>query len=312
MPYSSGSVTSFAGTGGLLDTLLTFLVAQGWTQLYRRSSQDSSGENPFGTDCEEAIISNTGLSGLESVMIGIREWEYPGGNAHGWDLNGYTWYNPDMHWNANYGSTGADSYSNTYEHYDQHPMLPLIDSNMNYWFFCNDQRIVVVVKVQSNYESCYLGFGRRFGNPSDYPWPLIVKGSLYGDLNYSDVSNKHQYIANNYWDQYGYPLLIVTPGGEYTRAVGSSLYTAGPRILPRSQYDASQGSVGPVGSRIMMTPVYIARPSTGHLYADMDGVYHVAAPDVQSEDTVTYDGNTYTIFQNVFRVTHYDFMAVQQ
>ena len=57
------------------------------------------------------------------------------------------------------------TYSALWEHWSQTPMLPLTDDTMYYWFNSNQQRIMGAVKVSSNYESFYVGFANRFGNP---------------------------------------------------------------------------------------------------------------------------------------------------
>jgi len=282
-----------------------------WRVKMNQTTTDDVAANPFGAGWNEVILHNTGLSGQENVLVGVREWKYVAGGAYGWDLNGYTAYNAGQTWNASGAQHGLTSYSATWEHWDQLPMLPCIDATMYYWLYSNSQRIVLVVKVSSQYESIYLGFGRRFGLPSDYPYPLIIKGSAYGDVLASDVTERRTYIAHNVWTANGYPLLAVSPGNSFIVSGGAS-YAQGVKVEPRAIFDAAAGTLGltKTSGRVMRTPVYMTQPAQSRCLMDLDGVSHLAGQAILSEDTVIADGKKHRIFQNIFNTTYYDFLSV--
>lgn len=281
-----------------------------------RSKADPGYDEPFGSDCKEVVLSNTGLSGVESVIIGIREWKYPGGGAYGWDMNGYLSFQAGsgLEWNQNYGDHGRNSYDATWEHYDEHPVLPLLDGTIYYWFYANQERIVVVAKVSSNYESAYLGFGRRFGNPSDYPYPLCVIGSIHGNYAYSSTVDRHKFIIGQYnIESYIYKGWIVAPDNRYLLRAG----TGDDDYAKCAPYDdfEDDGTVDFAESgEALMTPAYVRQNETdqSELYMDLDGVMHAMADGLQSEDTLSFDGDTYRVFQNIFRTDYYEFMAVKE
>lgn len=290
---------------------------QDWKQLESTPTTDQNeAAVTFTVACKEVILQNTGNSGLEQVMVGIREWEYPAQNAAGWDLSGYLWHNDGMWWRENIAEQGTyrDGYSSSWEHWHELPMMPLIDANMTYWFFSNRQRIIVVAKVQSNYESIYLGFGNRYGSPSRYPYPLIIKGSMYGDVNYSSTSASHRGIFRNTFSSAGHPLMTVDPGSEWRHVVGGSLYVTGMKMVPGDNWSAD-GTIGPgLDDAIFSQPCSLVYDNNFTVYMDLDGVLHLASTGILSEDTMKDPDNLleYLIFQDVHRTTYSSFFAVEK
>lgn len=321
MAFTSGTVTKFSGPNGLLQALLNFVTGdpltpgRDWTLLSSENTKNNvlPYSEPFGAGCRQVILKNTGISKEESVIIGIREWYYKVKAAHGWDLNGYLYHQDGLDWNLSRVHHGCTAYDATWHHYTQHPMIPLIDDTMYYWFYSNPRRIIVVVKVQSNYESVYLGFGRRFGNPSDYPTPLAVIGSTFGNRTFTDTSGAHNFIiAPNYFRDH-FQHWIVDPSNAYRICQGYQTYAErGAVIIPRGDYnDRDTIKRTPAGDNLI-TPCYVAQPVQNDLFMDLDGVYHVVGNGVQSEDTVKWSGGTLRVFQNVFRTTHFDFMGIDE
>jgi len=284
-----------------------------WQLKVQEHAHDNANAEPWGAALQQCILHNTGLSGAETILIGIREWKYAAGNGYGWDLNGYTTYTPAQLWNASGAQHLLTAYSTTWNRFTNHPMLPLVDGTIYYWLYSNRQRIVLFVKVQSNYESMYLGFGRRFGSPAEYPAPLVVKGSSQGLVNYSDVSAFRQFIAGNRWEAEGYSLLVLDPGEAFA-VCGGTGFASGVKVEPHTIFDTAPGTIAPTKdtSRILRTPVYLTRPSTAQCLMDLDGVNHLAGTGIQSEDTMTAGGHRWRIFQNIHRTSAHEFCAVEE
>lgn len=277
-------------------------------ELNRRTRDNVNQEIWPAGDPKEYIISNTGTSGDEKIYIGLREWEYPAESAYGIDLNCYLQYVAGEEWNSNTGEHNHTAYSTDWEHYTEHPMLPLADDSMGYWIYSNKQRIVIVGKVAGHYESAYLGFGRRFGAPSTYPYPLLAIGSAHGTMAQSDVTDSHQFICAPRRsidpDEY-YNAWVCSPGNAHK--ITDDLY-----FLPYHDYDAIGTLDKTSNTKVLMTPVYIVNDTEGDTYMDLDEVYHVAATNIQSEDRLQVGANYYKLFQNVFRSEYYDYMAVKE
>ena len=319
---SSGSITYSTGAYSLTfssapDAAPTAdyiygAAGEDWRQEINRNTRSSYNgaiyDEPFGSDCKEVILSNKGLSGAENVIFGIREWKYVAVSAWGWDLNCYRYLpSGDFDWNFHYTETGLNAYHGTYEHFLEKPTLPLHDDTIYYWFYSNQQRIVVVTKISSNYESAYLGFGRRFATPSEYPYPIIASGSGSGNIKYTSTDSAHNFcimnVVGNYYNAWG-----MDPA--------NSILTTKDKLLlyPIYGFDSSPGVLYPDNQgRFMLTPVYCkSLVADDSLLFDFDGVYHAMGFGLQSEDTISYDSVTHRVFQNIHRINYYDYMAIAE
>ena len=163
-----------------MTTLYDFLTGapatpgRDWTSLMYENTKNNASSEPFGSNCKQFVLKNIGVSGTEVVIIGFRGWEYSAGGGYGMDLNGYITWTAGQLWNDNSGDHGFTSYDSTWHRFSKHPQLPLMNDSMQYWFVSNQQRVFIAVKTASFYQSAYLGFGNRFGTPSQYPYPLLV------------------------------------------------------------------------------------------------------------------------------------------
>ncbi|MGD9156803.1 MAG: hypothetical protein PVG39_00215 [Desulfobacteraceae bacterium] len=324
---SSGSIDY--GTGAFTVTFTTTPDAnptidyvhgddgQDWEIKYQRNTRDSdklTPEEPFGSDCEEVILHNRGLSGAENVLIGIREWKYVAGAAYGWDLTGYQAYTDGMYWGKTIIDDLSLDYDSLWDHFDDTPILPLIDDTMYYWFYSNRQRIVVIVKVQSNYECCYMGFANRFGNPEDYPYPLVIKGCGYGNINNTSTSqSNHSYIP--YGPSNGTEMLHnVLPNNAWSINWGTGSTYFATWLFPTANWaDTGQMYEAPAKKEVMMTPVIGMNALINAGLWELDGVYHVSGIGVQSEDYIrAHDGIKYRAFQDIARIEYDDWMGVAE
>jgi len=316
MAFTSGSVSGFAGATGLLQALLDFVTGapgtpgRDWTVLKNENTKDSGdpGTEPFGSTCKQVVLKNIGLSAVEEVLVGIREWQYLPSNAWGWDLNAYTTWQSGFLWNWNWVDSGLTVYDATWERYTNHPMLPLLDDTMYYWFYSNRQRIMGIVKVSSNYESFYIGFGNRFGSPSQYPYPLLVIGSMYGNYSYSSTGGTHTSVFWPFKTTTGACPIIVSPMNTYNT---SATYKGYYYFIPTHDFsDPGLALKKTTNSKVVLQPIYVVVDSD--TYMSLDNVVWTPSLGIQSEDTFVIGGDTWRIFQNAFRNDWQDFGAMKE
>jgi hypothetical protein len=276
MPYKTGTADGFSGATGLLAELVDWITGTPATPgLDWEIELDSGVSYPRGI-----VLSNTGLSGTEHVVIGIEEYDI------GWNLNCYPVWVTGMTWYSNATWRGASAI----------PQMPLMNAEMQYWFFSNAQRIIVVVRTSTMYQCCYLGFGNRLGAPSEYPVPVMALGCGSANLVYSDQVAGHRWFLNPP------AFLFNTPQGQNLTPLwipGAGTYN-GFNSLPAGLI------VGTLST--LLSPCYAAISALGTLLT-LDGVRYVVNPNLQAEDQFTQD-TKWLVVQNIHRLTTYDFMAI--
>lgn len=263
---------------------------------------------------KELIIKAPGLSGTEDIYLGIQPYQSVSGDYYNWRVAGMVGYYPA-------------------ETFDNQPGLSppkymcLWNSTIPYWFIANGQRVIVVTKVSTTYQMCYLGKFLPYALPSEYPYPVVVAGtyhspavrwssSSYDIANFSNpgtgmavyyvdglwksVRNRVQYSTPPFlWDgQSGIGYNInVWPMSELpdTSPLTSSLswpdnsYT----LLPLILHSSSASSMG------------------ANVLGELEGVFWLSGHQNASENTVTIGGDTYLCVQNVDRTGAGDYTAVR-
>jgi hypothetical protein len=289
-----------------------------WRSCYQRATRDALGADCVfvGTPtCVETILHNTGLSGTEDVWIGFREYYLVSAAAYGMDLNAYTAYNTNQDWMANLsgilGGSGTTEYSATWQHYKKMPMIPLTTGNTAYWIQSNQQCVKITEKAATGrFMSCYVGFMRRYGTKTDYPYPIVVKGPVFGDENYgtSVASPTLSGLALHGT----YNTFCVSPGNSYLTGATASSMT----LTPRSSWiDLASNVVAPkqTTNSYPVRPVMVIQKSAGNqLLGDMDGVNFTFGTSLVAEDVIEYSGVRHKVFPDSKLATYYDFFCVAE
>jgi hypothetical protein len=142
-----------------------------WSNLMLLEADDTVA-NHFGS---EAIFKAPGLAGTDEIYTGVRS-EYD--TTNGWYnlfWNGYTGFDPnEQSWFQQPGALpgyGASEMRCV-------PMTACWNSPMPYWLVASGRSFRMGVKVSTVYGSAYLGFGLPYAQPDQYPYPLVVAGSL--------------------------------------------------------------------------------------------------------------------------------------
>jgi hypothetical protein len=291
----------------LLDKLVTFATANGWTELENTS--------------DKVVLSGEG-SGSEEIIVAFQKYSDVPGDAYGLHINAYSGYSSGLTF---FNQPGA---SNEYR------SMPLWNSTIPYWFIVSERRIIVVAKVSTTYQMAYAGFFLPYASPGQYPYPMMIGGSYYGDAapRYSNASS----IASSFWsglqvsgDKANYAVRL--PSGvwsSYRNFFDTTSFASGttyntqkvqgivPYCFALTNWTASNVYRGTVDGDDVLVPLEIwlgGNSSAGFvgMQGEIDGVFFVTGSGHGAEDIITIDGDDYLVVQNVFRTGVTDYAAVR-
>lgn len=324
MAFTSGTATSYHD---LLDKLRQYLVTQGWTQLVWTAP---------GSITSQAVLqmkapgSGTG----REIYINIRTVADAVAPYYSWRVRGATGYTAGAGEGLNPGELGANVYFNLWQ------------NTIDYWFYVNDRRFIVVAKCSTAYMSLYAGLFLPFGAPSQYPYPLYIAGDYRLPVTWSSSDTSRRFFIdpgvslNNGGDSSGWVRL---PSGIWAGVANATTGTAADQSVSPSggqvsmwpqkgdsnatssglleSFGHSTSSAATVraldnfvttrqGERTLL-PVMIIKqdePPPGVL----DGVFCPLGNGLATEQGMTIGSDTYKAFQNIQRSSGNDFMLIKQ
>lgn len=305
MSSTSGSVSDFPG---LLTALLTYVGTVGWTVEWNQNAKNNASppvDTAWGSGTREVVLSSTGVSTTEDIIVGIREVKYPTGSLYGWNLNAYkTVPNQDLGWNSNQNESGLISYAATQESWHFHPFLNMADTTMAYWFTVTLDFIIVTVRVSSDYFTMVLGNCKRLVEPTLYPHPCIAAGSSTGNYNYQSANNGGP-VRPYLYSTYGASLMAI---GSYPN---EEFWTAADFKMHPIQANTDVTNVAQTDNlEVLMLPCFLVADEQPLF--ELDGIYSCRRDSLQSEDVITDGGDTYIVFQQGSSLANYNYLAIKQ
>lgn len=317
MAITLGTATDYRD---LLDRLHAFLTTdpalvaanQAWQAV--RWTTDATNKS--------LILKAPGLSGTDEIYCGIQSYENPSGGYYNWRLNGFIGYNPNETFLNQPGAVALTLNGSTLTDYT--PKIALWNDAIPYWFVANGRRVVVVAKVSTVYEAAYLGFIRPYATPGQYPYPLLVGGSMNGETGQAytlaDVVHRHfvdpgarsrnsacqlrslsgAWLPFKNWESQGYEARVSST---------TSLNTVWPYAY--AKLDTLREGVD---GQYPLTPVVLSQYVSGveaNLLGELEGVYHVSGFGNAAENTVSVEGVDHLVVPNVARNTACDFWALR-
>jgi hypothetical protein len=283
-----------------------------WIVLLEQNSKDSAGQDAYsGGSNQELIFKNSSISTLDETTFGIREHSRVATNLYGWNLNSYRELNPTMldtqNWNINQNDHGFSAYDSTNELWSTMSSQSFADDTIVYWFFSNKRRVIVVARSQGNiYTGSYLGAGIRFTSPSRYNIPNLVVGSSRGAEVITSQASTHRFFTKQ-------TLSTSTPGAYFgTLPSGDNFDATDVNFLPQRQFVNSGILKRTKNNKILPLPIYLNETSSPEkVLMQLDNAYLVPYTGLQSEDILQLNGDSYVVFQNVFRNTYHEFTAIK-
>lgn len=306
MAFTSGTATNYHT---LLTALKTYLVACGWTVL--------------------SSVTGTLLTDLSELHIG-----FPGVDGFGGVLNIRTNYNTSLGY---YGwqSSISQSYSSSNTWGTQQNESPTVftnmwDSSLGYWFYVNDRRVIMSLKVSSVYASAFWGMFLPFATPEEYNYPYYIGSNFTGLGPYAPLT-----IDNNFF--IASPIINTafyqTRGGVWTpvtnrkTSIFASYYDSerSGRLWPYgNMHDITSGSSDNVfytllsnarpnaAGQTFVFPVHLISHSEQTMVGVLDGVYAVPGFNLGTEQQITMGSRTFRVFQDLNRTTGISYMAIEE
>lgn len=302
----------------LLHRLVDWLVnTVGWTEL------DYSGvPSPDGaTLLADVALRAPGATAGNEYFLFINTSFNVGAGSYGWTFRAAVDYDADLI-PANQENPSPEVFFNLWE------------NPIDYWFYANGRRVIVVAKCNTSYISMYAGLFLPFALPSEYPRPFLVGGN-YNSLQPYDLSNsRNRFIA----DPGSFTMFYLNRDANEWKAVSnhdSSGANVSPTVLGNAimwphrglRQTASADATSDTESwnqqglsqmrpldngEIPMFKCHIL--SYGELKAvgALDGVYSVPGFGKTSEQVLSFSPRQFRVFQNIFRTTSRDFMSIEE
>lgn len=214
--------------------------------------------------------------------------------------------------------------------------LNLWQNSMDYWFYANGRRVVIVAKVNTSYVSAYLGCFLPFALPSQYtkPFTIIAPASTLHKYDRSvtqnrfvaDPGNGCAYYLNRSFNQWIAVANHEVGVSEVNFSFNPSAIMWPHRSVRHSVNADEAGDIGswsygglarirpPLSGEVPQFLCHILSLSERKFVGALDGVYSVPGFNRTSEQLVTFGSpaSNFRTFQNIFRTTARDFMAIEE
>jgi hypothetical protein len=194
-------------------------------------------------------------------------------------------------------------------------------SPSGYWFVVNGQRLIVVMKIGTIYQICYMGFGFSYEPPSVHPYPMIVAGT------YQNASSRYSITPSEFrnpTDPGPYSMAVYYPDSSWREH--SNRFSSGTegtiddgagregKVWP-SNYASGTISINYFkenidGSRSLF-PCVLYNTSPRHTWGEIDGLYWTTGFGLTSETIIREDRFDHLVVPNIFRTGAKDYGAVR-
>lgn len=313
MAYEIGTAN---GHEDLLVKLKTFLTtglgSQNWTLL-----EESSGEvgGIEGTTDKSYYYRAPGLAGTDQIYVVFTAFKNVGLDYYNIGIRGATGHNPaDSYWNQ--PNTSKPTY------------MLLSNATLNYWFFANGRRVIIVARISTVYQHGHAGFFLPYGLPTEYPYPLLIGGSHYlHNQRWSVSAATDGYAHKAYWNgtrstnsEGANASCYLREQGGYWRQLGNYTtstdvaFDSSDNVFPWSSQDLTQSRqcYGSSDNYLLIPATLTSRKGGINTYGEIDGLFHVSGFNQESGNEIVIGGDTYLVFQNTFRSTREHYCAIKR
>lgn len=312
MAFTTGTATNYHD---LMDKLRIYAVAQGWTQL-RWTAPGSITANA------ELWLRGPGAGADRQVFVGFRSENNVTNGQYGWVMRAAIAFDSGQAFDAQPDVSPA-VYFNTWQ------------NSIDYWFYINDRRIIVVAKVSTTYVSMYAGFFLPFALPTEFNQPVCVIGN-YSTLAIYNLNNSGNRMFSDCGTNAGQLRTRAVAGWKgisnnaNTNNTAVQASQAGPSgqavIWPNRSVTADGGTssidwnqrngfakIRPnANNQYPLMQCHLIDIGNGEWLGALDGVYASPGFNRSTEQVVTNGGRSFRHFQNMFRSTGRDFVVIEE
>lgn len=311
----------------LLILLKLYVAGLSWTV---NSFTDDGGATTNGPGTILSI-SGPGAAGNQ-VFLNIRTVNSLSGPYNSWEMRGAVAYT-----GASWGNNPGES-PPTY--------LNLWDGSIDYWFFVNDRRIIVVAKTSTVYASAYLGFFLPWATPTQYPFPLLIAGDWSVPTDWSTQNTGRRMCCDpggtvssvsgawlrdpaGLWNAGCNAPNNSTPNDQGVRIPGGPWFQVWPWAVLSSQQSVGTtgwgvptlgGSSGDCaldwmvatrqGERWVLPCTLLS--ANGPHFGSLDGLFNSFGAGLSAETIVSAGARDFIAFQNIHRNSGNDFFLCEQ
>lgn len=292
MAFTTGTVTDYKD---LLSDLKDFLEANDWTI-------EAFSLGATMTDLASLVVTGPGIVGGQQPHISIATEANTGLNAYGWRVTGHPGYDSGLPFGGQINNGPIHYYL-------------LWPNEMDYWFYVNDRRFIVVAKIGTYYMSMYAGFFLPYALPTEYPFPIFV-GATASTLQVYNLNNSMirsfcdpSQNAASYYRREGLTWGGLLNSYNATNAIDSYGSHGVPTIWPYrtnvvdgdlNTSDQAWGffrNLRPLANgKMPMWQVHIIDPVEAVVAGVLDGVFATGGFNRAPEQIVTVDAQDYRLF----------------
>lgn len=217
--------------------------------------------------------------------------------------------------------------------------------SMNYWFVANGRRFVVVAKMSTVFQAIYAGLFLPYGDPTQYPYPMILGGTTNPQnttsarmTTWRDSNEAHRMFISSRrlsssYQQYP-SLVMLTPMGEWKYVSGYPEDSSPVALAPRNYgedpslfiyddvlqssgdligYNWMREQFGPCfdGSYTLTPFTMIQWDATSQVFGVLDGVYNAPGQNLGSEDIIQISAVDHLAVNDVYRTGTGDYWALK-
>jgi hypothetical protein len=258
-----------------------------------------------------------GNDGVSEIYVGVHHFRRTDVDYYDWELMAFDGY-----------TAGLNAYAQTGVH--RLLYLPLWNSTMNYWFVADGRRVIIVVKIGTQYEAAYLGLYDPFFTPAQLPYPICLGGSRAmqaGAPNWNDTKYKWSAV------DIGHNLFMHSDRGSMAgvayyymtmrmrRLTGVWVGMISQANGSREFMPSSDNVIWPYAGSFTALDVdhdggyslfpIILLATDPNPMGQLSGVYAVTGQGAGAEDTVTVGGIPHLLIPNVNRTTVLDWFALR-